>query len=70
MAPSLEPTCTTVVHLGSQAGSGGTKAALTGTFKIVFYDVFGEKYVTKGLNAKTATAEEVKLALQALPNDV
>jgi len=60
---------TTVVHLGSSDGTTA-KADLAGTFKIVFYDVFGEKYVTKGLNAKTATAEEVKLALQALPNGV
>jgi len=62
---------TTVVHVGSKDGAAaGSKADLSGTFKIVFYDVFGEKYVTKGLNAKTATAEEVKLALQALPNGV
>jgi len=57
----------TVVHVGS----GGTaSAALQGTFKIVFYDVFGEKYVTKPIAAKGASAETVKLALQALPNGV
>merc|ERR1711871_972406 len=58
---------TTVIHVGSNYVGKGD---LTGTFKIVFYDVFGEKYVTKGLAAKTATATDVKLALQALPNGV
>merc|ERR1719502_2382497 len=58
---------TTVVHVGS----GGTASAnLGGTFKIVFYDVFGEKYVTKPIAARGASAETVKLALQALPNGV
>merc|ERR1711871_780900 len=55
------------VHVGS---SGTAKANLQGSFKIVFYDVFGEKYVTKTINAKGATAADVKLALQALPNGV
>jgi hypothetical protein len=59
---------TTVVHLGS---SGKNSAALAGTYKIVFYDVFGEKYVTKGISAVPGTgASAVKLALQALPNGV
>merc|ERR1711871_1457525 len=58
---------TTVVHVGS---GGKSKGDLSGSFKIVFYDVFGEKYVTKSLNAKTASATDVKLALQALPNGV
>merc|ERR1719502_1667298 len=58
---------TTVVHVGS---SGTAKANLQGSFKIVFYDVFGEKYVTKNIAARGATAEAVKLALQALPNGV
>merc|ERR1711871_623787 len=55
------------VHVGS---SGTAKANLQGSFKIVFYDVFGEKYVTKNIAARGATAEAVKLALQALPNGV
>jgi len=59
---------TTVVHLGSQ-GSG--KGAISGTFKIVFYDVFGEKYVTKAINAASGTtALAVREALEALPNGV
>merc|ERR1719311_1463347 len=58
---------TTVVHVGS---TGTAKDDLQGSFKIVFYDVFGEKYVTKGIAARGATAETVKLALQALPNGV
>merc|ERR1711871_1072394 len=58
---------TTVVHVGS---GGKSKGDLSGSFKIVFYDVFGEKYVTKTINAKCATAADVKLALQALPNGV
>merc|ERR1711871_187803 len=58
---------TTVVHVGS----GGTASEnLGGTFKIVFYDVFGEKYVTKPIAARGASAATVKLALQALPNGV
>jgi len=58
---------TTVVHVGS----GGTASEnLAGTFKIVFYDVFGEKYVTKPIAARGASAATVKLALQALPNGV
>jgi len=64
---------TTVVHLGS--ASGGTAAtvstALAGTFKLVFYDVFGEKYVTSDLTAAPAlTAATVQRALEALPNGV
>merc|ERR550537_394859 len=59
---------TTVVHLGSK-GSG--KGDISGTFKIVFYDVFGEKYVTKGINAaRGPTALAVREALEALPNGV
>jgi hypothetical protein len=59
---------TTVVHLGSK-GSG--KGAISGTFKIVFYDVFGEKYVTKAINAAAGTtALAVREALEALPNGV
>merc|ERR1719456_1636360 len=59
---------TTVVHLGSQ-GSG--KGDISGTFKIIFYDVFGEKYVTKAINAASGTtALAVREALEALPNGV
>jgi hypothetical protein len=66
---------TTVIHLGS---SGTNAAKLQGTFKIVFYDVFGEKYVTKPINAawsadgntRIATAASVREALEALPNGV
>jgi hypothetical protein len=72
---------TTVVHLGSV----GTMAAdIGGTFNIIFYDVFGEKYITKPIDARpmddngdTAptygngiTTEKVKEALEALPNGV
>merc|ERR1719408_645683 len=50
-----------------------------GTFNMVFYDVFGEKYVTKPLDGRKMTdasnnggltAEKVKEALEALPNGV
>jgi len=64
---------TTVVHVGSKGKPRANQATLDdlqGSFKIVFYDVFGEKYVTKSIAAKGATAETVKLALQALPNGV
>jgi len=59
----------------SASTTGGTTrypAALTGTFKIIFYDVFGEKYVTKSLSAVegTLTPGEVERALEALPNGV
>ena len=60
---------TTVVHLGS---SGVNRGPISGTFKIVFYDVFGEKYVTRDIDAtrSTTTAANVQRALQALPNSV
>jgi len=59
---------TTVIHLGS---SGKDAAAISGQYKIVFYDVFGEKYVTKAINAAPGTgSEDVRLALEALPNGV
>lgn len=60
---------TTVVHLGS---TGTGRGAIGGSFKIVFYDVFGEQYVTKAIDASptTASAEKVRLALHALPNQV
>jgi hypothetical protein len=49
-----------------------SKAAIGGTFRIVFYDTFGEKYVTKSLSAAdaTLTPADVVKALQALPNNV
>jgi len=56
---------TTVVHLDTTS----TSTSLDGNFKIVFYDVFGEKYVTKAIDV-AATADAVKLALEALPNGV
>jgi hypothetical protein len=72
---------TTVVHLGSV---GTIAADIGGTFKIIFYDVFGEKYVTKPIDARPMqddgaaaptygagiTSEKVKEALEALPNGV
>merc|ERR1711943_47643 len=67
---------TTVVHLGSL---GTVSSHIGGTFNMVFYDVFGEKYVTKPLDARKMTdasnnggltAEKVKEALEALPNGV
>ena len=67
---------TTVVHLGSL---GTVASAIGGTFNMVFYDVFGEKYVTKPLDGRKMTdstnnggltAEKVKEALEALPNGV
>jgi len=59
----------TVVHLGS-AGTGRTD--LAGTFKIIFFDIFGEKYATKAIDAAPATASAAKVqqALEALPNGV
>merc|ERR1712100_542564 len=60
--------------------SFGTVAShIGGTFNMVFYDVFGEKYVTKPLDGRKMTdasnnggltAEKVKEALEALPNGV
>jgi hypothetical protein len=67
---------TTVVHLGSVSGSADAatdaKAAIGGTFKLVFYDVFGEKYVTSAISAAVATVTPllVQRALEALPNGV
>merc|ERR1711968_84693 len=67
---------TTVVHLGSL---GTVASAIGGTFNMVFYDVFGVKYVTKPLDGRKMTdstnnggltAEKVKEALEALPNGV
>merc|ERR550514_26350 len=43
---------TTVVHLGSL---GTVSSKIGGTFNMVFYDVFGEKYVTKPLDARKMT---------------
>jgi hypothetical protein len=57
-----------VVHLGSK---GANAAAIGGTFSIDFFDVFGEKYTTKPLDASTSlTAAQVTAAFEALPNDV
>jgi hypothetical protein len=61
---------TTVIHLGSKGVTA--KGKISGTFSIVFYDVFGEKYATKGIQADPAetTALKVQQALEALPNGV
>jgi len=60
---------TTVVHLGSK---GTNAAAIAGTFNLAFYDVFGEKYTTKPIDATfaTLTSSKVQNALEALPNGV
>jgi hypothetical protein len=63
---------TTVIHLGSKSAHNDN---IGGTFRIVFYDVFGEKYVTKQINAaRTGTsatsALQVRQALEGLPNSV
>jgi len=56
---------TTIVHLGSVGGCSAdtcaaptveSPATLTGSFKMIFYDVFGEKYVTKELATNTQHA--------------
>jgi len=51
----------TVTHATTNAGEPQSEyfanrypKALTGTFKLVFYDVFGEKYVTKDITAVNA----------------
>ena len=53
---------TTVIHLGSTGTGAG---AVSGSFKIVFYDVFGERYVTKGIDAShtTGSAQELRNAV-------
>merc|ERR1711865_440715 len=60
---------TTVVHLGAK---GSAAAAIEGTFNLVFYDVFGEKYISKPIAAKTTelSATKVVEAFEALPNGV
>ena len=59
---------TSIVNLGNKDKAG----AIGGTFNIVFYDVFGEKYTTKAIDAtaKTTSALKVQSALEALPNGV
>jgi hypothetical protein len=59
---------TSVVHLGNKDRSGN----LGGTFRIVFFDVFGEKYTTKPIdvNVDTVSALKIQTALEALPNGV
>jgi hypothetical protein len=59
---------TSIVHLGVKDRQG----EIGGTFNIVFYDVFGEKYTTKAIDAtaKTTSALKVQSALEALPNGV
>jgi len=63
---------TAVVHLGSKSTDVFRKEPTSGTFRLVFYDTFGERYVTKNIDASyaTGTAEKVQRALEALPNRV
>ena len=60
---------TAVVHLGSK---GSTQGRIGGTFKIVFYDAFGEAYTTRPIDAAytTTTPDKVRFALEAIPNGV
>merc|ERR1711906_1081 len=60
---------TTAVHLGAK---GTTSDFISGTFNIIFYDVFGEKYTTKPIAAATGelTSTKVVEAFEALPNGV
>jgi len=60
---------TAIVHLGSKGANAG---AIKGTFSIVFYDAFGEKYVTKGIDATRATtsSDKVRFALEQLPGGI
>lgn len=60
---------TTAVHLGAK---GTTSDFISGTFNIVFYDVFGEKYTSKPISAASneLSATKVAEAFQALPNGV
>merc|ERR1719409_2668984 len=59
---------TSVIHIGTKDRQG----AVGGTFNIVFYDVFGEKYTTKAIDATASTTSSLKVqtALEALPNGV
>jgi hypothetical protein len=57
---------TSVIHLGSKSTQRG---AIGGSFRIVFYDVFGEKYVTKQIST-AASADAVRQSLENLPNGV
>ena len=61
---------TTVIHLGSRGQTSIGK--ISGTFNIVFYDVFGEKYSTKAIQADPAESSALKVqeALESLPNGV
>jgi hypothetical protein len=60
---------TTAVHLGAK---GTASDFISGTFNIVFYDVFGEKYTSKPISAasRELSATKVAEAFQALPNGV
>jgi len=59
----------TVIHLGSQSTNHGK---ISGSFRIIFYDVFGERYVTKMIPASRSVvkSEDVRSALEGLPNGV
>jgi|EP00935_MAST-01C_sp_MAST-1C-sp1_P002270 hypothetical protein len=60
---------TAVIHLGSK---GDRRGQVEGSFNIIFYDAFGEKFVTKeiGVSGSSASAKKVREALQALPDGV
>jgi len=60
---------TAVVHIGSKGPRAGP---IGGTFKIIFYDAFGEEYTTQAIDAQRSTTSPLKVreALQALPNNV
>eukprot|EP00937_MAST-01D_sp_MAST-1D-sp2_P005237 g5237.t1 len=70
-ATCVAQACTGGVGDGCTAGAKCKWAAnaITGTYKIVFYDVFGERYVTKPITT-AATSAKIKEALEALPNGV
>jgi hypothetical protein len=65
---------TSVVHLGSVpsvvSSAISARSTVAGDFKIIFYDVFGEKYVTKAISAAVTDPTVIRNALQNLPNGV
>jgi len=72
-------TCATQASTAASAANTGGNIRyptnIAGDFKIIFYDVFGEKYVTKALSAINSgtgalTPADVERALEALPNGV
>ena len=53
----------------SNGATGATLSDLTGSFSIVFYDVFGEDWRTEAID-KAATCDDIIASLESLPNDV